>query len=420
MNVQTDRHLIRASRDCRRYVLVSFSAPDAPRAATRPPLNVAFVLDRSGSMDGSKLVLAKQALAQALAMLRRDDRFAVVFYDQKIDVVVPSTLASDKAVAKAVRKIDAVEAGGNTNLASGWLTGCEEIAQHLDGPQMGTCLLLTDGQANWGLTDVSQLETHARELKNRGIATSTLGLGHDFNEELLQRMADAGGGRSYYVETAGQIADTLTSELGEALETVARGAVLQVKTRPGVHVDTLNAFEAGRLHDLTTGIHLGNLASRQAVSIVVRLTFPPGANGSTSDALFSMSDDGSVLTLPETDLSWTYASDGQNDEQPRNVVVDREVARLYAAQAREEALAMNRAGQFAEARRRLRGTSARIQEYAGNDEALAQILAELEERDELYAHHMSSALRKREGYGAYYSSHMRDADGKARRSPDAS
>ena len=333
---------------------------------------------------------------------------------------MPSTLASDEAVAKAVRRIDAVEAGGNTNRASGWLTGCEQIAPHLDGPQIGTCLLLTDGQANWGLTDAAQIETHARELKNRGIATSTLGLGHDFNEDLLQRMADAGGGRSYYVETAVQIADTLTSELGEALETVARGVVLRVKTRPGVEVDTLNALEADRLQDLTTGIRLGNLASRQAVSVVVRLTFPPGANGSTSDALFSLADDGSVLRFPETHITWTYTSDGQNDEQRRAVVVDREVARLYAAKAREEALALNRAGQFAEARNRLRGTSARLLEYAGNDEALAQILAELEERDDLYGRHLGAAMSKSERYAAYYLSHMRDADGRARRSPDPS
>ena len=371
-------------------------------------------------MAGSKMALAKQALVKALHMLRSSDRFAVIFYDSQVDVVVPSTLATSEAVAHAVRQVDAIRAEGNTNLASGWLTGCEQIARHLEAEQIGTCLLLTDGQANWGLTDAAQLETHARELRSRGVATSTLGLGHDFNEDLLQRMADAGGGRSYYVETAAQIGDTLTSELGETLETVARGAVLRVKAPSGVKVDTLNAFDVSRLDELTTGIHIGNLVSRQAVSVVARLTFPPGPTGTTAAAVFSVSDDGSVLALPEADVIWTYASDADNDEQRRNVAVDREVARLYAAKAREEALELNRAGEFERAMRRLNATSDRIRHYAGNDPALEEILSELDDRQVMYGRHLSPYAIKGEHYAHYYMSHMRQADGKARRSPEES
>jgi Ca-activated chloride channel homolog len=146
VNVQTDRTLIRSDWKSRRYVLVSFSAPEAPRASTRQPVNIAFVLDRSGSMGGSKIALAKQALVKALHMLRASDRFAVIFYDSRIDVVVPSTPATGEAIATAVRQVEAIEADGNTNLAGGWLSGCEQIARHLDAAQIGTCLLLTDGQ----------------------------------------------------------------------------------------------------------------------------------------------------------------------------------------------------------------------------------------------------------------------------------
>jgi Ca-activated chloride channel homolog len=420
VNVQTDRTLIRSDWKSRRYVLVSFSAPEAPRASTRQPVNIAFVLDRSGSMGGSKIALAKQALVKALHMLRASDRFAVIFYDSRIDVVVPSTPATGEAIATAVRQVEAIEADGNTNLAGGWLSGCEQIARHLDAAQIGTCLLLTDGQANWGITDAAQLETHARELRSRGVATSTLGLGHDFNEDLLQRMADAGGGRSYYIETAVQIGDTLTSELGETLQTVARGAILRVKAPSGVKVDTLNAFEVSRLDELATGIRLGNLVSRQIVSVVVRLAFPPEPNGTTAVAFFSVSDEASVLSFPETDVIWTYASDADNDQQRRNVAVDREVARLYAAKAREEALELNRAGEFERAQRRLNATADRIRHYAGKDPALGEILSELADRQVMYARHLSTNALKGEHYAHYYLSHMRQADGKARRSPDAS
>jgi Ca-activated chloride channel family protein len=217
VNIQTDRTLIKSSAHSNRHALVTFSAPDSPQSSTRPPVNVAFVLDRSGSMDGEKIRLAKSALVQALRMLRQTDRFAVVFYDNLVDLVVPSTLASGEAIANATRRIEAIVARGSTDLCGGWLRGCEQIAEHLDANQIGKCLLLTDGLANQGIVEPAAIEQHARELRARGVATTTLGLGRDFNEELLRQMADAGGGRSYYISGAAQIADTLTSEVGETL-----------------------------------------------------------------------------------------------------------------------------------------------------------------------------------------------------------
>jgi len=417
VNIQTDRTLIRPSAGSRRYVLATFSAPEAQAAAARLPVNIAFVLDRSGSMGGGdKIALAKRALVQAIRLLRPSDRFAVVFYDHMVDLVVPSTLATGEATDNAVRQVESIQARGNTNLCGGWLRGCEQIAEHLDAAQIGKCLLLTDGLANQGITDPVELERHARELGSRGIATSTLGLGHDFDGVLLQRMADAGGGRSYYIERAVQIADTLTSELGETLEIVARGVALCVRADAGVDVTTLNSFERRRLDDRTVDIHVGDLVSRQAVSLVVQLTFPVGAIGTSSRSIFSWSDDGQVLPSGETDCIWTYASHADNDSQLRNVVVDREVARLYAAKAREEALELNRVGRFDEAQRRLDSTADRIRQYAGQDPVINQVLGELSERHDAYAVALSASAHLSEHYAQYYDSRMRARSGKSRRS----
>jgi Ca-activated chloride channel homolog len=415
VNVQTDRTLIRSGGSSSRYALVTFSAPDAPRASARQPVNLAFVLDRSGSMGGAKIALAKNALMQALRVLDPSDRFAVVFYDHMVDLVVPSTVATGEAVENAIRQVESIQARGNTDLGGGWLRGCEQIAQHLEQSQIGKSLLLTDGLANQGIVDPAQLEQHARELRSRGIATSTLGLGQDFNEVLLQQMADAGGGRSYYIETAVQIADTLTSELGETLETVARGVTLHVKAPAGVDVTTLNAFESRRADDLMTEIRVGDLVSRQSVSLVVHLKFPQGVNGATVPANFSLTDAGNVLASGDTDCIWTYASHADNDRQPRNVAVDREVAKLYAARAREEALELNRAGLFDDAQRRLKSAADRIRQYAGEDVIVNEILDGLIERDDMYARVLSASALKSERYAAYNLSRMRGADGKARR-----
>jgi Ca-activated chloride channel family protein len=415
VNVQTDRSLIRPVNSGRRYALVTFSAPDAGSSPTRQPVNVAFVLDRSGSMGGGKISLAKQALGQALRLLRPSDRFAVVFYDNQIDLVVPSTPASAEAIDNAINQVAAIEARGSTDLGGGWLRGCEQVAQHLDRSQIAKCLLLTDGLANQGIRDTHELQRHARELRTRGIATSTLGLGQDFNEDLLQKMADAGGGRSYYIETAVQIADTLTSELGETLETVARGAGVRVTATDGVDISTLNAFECRRLDSRTSEIRIGDLVSRQAVSLVVQLRFPSGVIGTTSPAAFSLFDEAGTLATAPVACTWTYASDADNDRQPRNVVVDRAVASLYAGKAREEALALNRDERFADAQRRLKATADRIRRYAGVDTDLKAIIAELAERHVVYGQGLADIDKKREIYASYNRGRMRDAYGKARR-----
>jgi hypothetical protein len=115
--------------------------------------------------------------------------------------------------------------------------------------------------------------------------------------------------------------------------------------------------------------------SHQAVSLVVQLRFPRGVIGTTSSAVFSLFDEAGTLPTAPVYCTWTYASDADNDRQPRNVVVDREVASLYAGKAREEALALNRDERFADAQRRLKATADRIRRYAGEDAVLKAIIA---------------------------------------------
>src|SRR5262245_20139372 len=240
MHVHTDRSLVRAAGHSVRHALLSFTAPDSPRAATREPLNVSLVLDRSGSMGGSKIALARQAVVQALRMLRPSDRFSVVIYDHDIEVLVPSTPASGEALRNAIARVEHLQARVNTNLSGGWLTGCEEVARQLQAGQQARCILLSDGLANNGITDRGELARHAEELRARGITTSTIGLGADFDERTLEGMSRAGAGHFYFVESPVNIADCLAGELGETLDVVARDVGVVVKADSRVQVAMLN------------------------------------------------------------------------------------------------------------------------------------------------------------------------------------
>lgn len=419
LNIQTDRRLVREAGQSTRFALLSFTAPDATRAASRPPLNVAFVVDRSGSMGGSKIALAREAVIQALRMLRDPDWFSIVAYDHEIDVLVPSTQASPEALRNASSRVNELQARGNTDLSGGWLKGCEQIAELPGAGRTTRCLLLSDGLANAGIVDREELAGHSRALGERGIKTSCLGIGNDYDERLLEAIATSSGGHSYDVETAVQIPDILTSELGEALEIVARDVVVTIRPGTGMAVTTLNKYPLLKNADGSLALQLGDLSARQDVSLVFRIEFPAGSAKATLAAAFRVSDAAGALTAPETDIVWTFAAQEANDAQPRNRTVDHAVAQLYAAAAKAEALEMNRNGRYDQSGKWLERTARKIEAYAGDDAFLRGLVAELREQNMAeYSAPMPAARMKRQYAANLNMSRMRDESGKARRRPN--
>jgi Ca-activated chloride channel homolog len=414
MDIRTDRRLIRSAGQSHRYVLIAFTAPTAAPKDGRTPINVSFVLDRSGSMGGEKIRLVRQAVEKALTMLRPEDRFSIVVYDDRIDVLAGSTLASGEAKRNAWRQLSGIDARGSTNLSSGWLTGCEQLSVHLDDQNICRCLLLTDGLANQGITDHSELIHHAGELKKRLISTSTFGVGTDFDERLLQEMATAGGGHSYYIERNIQIVDFLTSELGEALEVVAREAAVELVVPSVVRIEPLSECVC-RGTGNSMRVELGDVVSGQEISLVLKLEFPRGKEGEELSVDFCLSDRNQILDAPPVTIAWSFAGHEANDAQPRDLSVDRAVAELYAARARDEALKFNRSGRYAEAQSLLRKTADRIAEYAGDDPEILGFIGSLRSELEEYAAPMEEVALKSHYYAAMNVKKSRTPEGKARR-----
>ena len=181
-SVRLDHALVAVESEHSVHAMLELTFPDPPAGKDRLPLHVALVLDRSGSMSGEKIRVAKVAVEEAISRLRPDDRFSVVVYDDVVDVVIESTRASAEARRGAIERLRSVDARGSTNLGEGWLRGCEQVAGHLVERGVNRCLLLTDGLANIGITDPEALASHAAELRARGVSTSTFGVGNDFDE----------------------------------------------------------------------------------------------------------------------------------------------------------------------------------------------------------------------------------------------
>lgn len=411
LTVRADRQLIRAASRSERYLLASITAPSAPPRDHRMPVNVAFVLDRSGSMAGEdKLSLAIEAVERSLSLLGDDDRFSLVAFDTHVQVITRSTSATPTARRRAIGALREMQPGSSTDLCAGWMTGCDELAGHLEHGTISRALLLTDGQANHGETNRVTLANHAAELHRRGITTSAFGVGADFDERLLRDLATEGGGNFYFIQRAAQIPDLIASELGEALEVVMPRAELTVSIPHGGEMEVMHRFRSRRANGRTVlVVELGDLVSGQMLDVVFRARFPLGDTGETQDVLVSLGEHAASVRF-------TYAGHAANDDQPRDREVDRHVARVYATRARADATEANRHGDFDRARRALADTARHIQEHAGGDAELAALATALEEEVPQYAGRLMEPMALKSAfYAAESSGKGRRTDGSARR-----
>jgi len=418
INLRTDRSLIRVNGGSDRYLLARFTAPPSEQRRSRPPVNVAFVIDRSGSMDGEKIELAKQAVQTAISLLRPTDRFAIVAYDDQVELVAPATGATAEAKRHAARALADVDARGSTNLGEGWLRGCEQVAAIEDERYVSRVLLLTDGLANQGIVDPEELRRHAGALRARGVMTTTIGLGEGFNEELLRSMSLAGGGNFYFVERASQILDTMTSELQETLDVVARELALTVSGPDVVLVEPLTEALVER-DGQSWRLLLGDAVAEQEFEVVVRINFPAGQVDHEIAVNVGLDDRGGRMRAAST-VAWRYADHHRNDIQERDRTVDRIVAQLYAARARQEAVALNRQGHYEAAVSALKRVADRIRGYAGDDRDLRQTIDGLQTEGQTFALRMDEFSLKRASYASTTVSRMRTVDGKARKRPTGS
>jgi Ca-activated chloride channel family protein len=415
LSIRTDRRLLTTAAENTRYLLASFKAQETHQRTERLPVNVAFVLDRSGSMSShNKFDLARAAVSRALTMLRPDDRFALVVYDEVVDLLIDSTPATAEAKQDATNALRGIAARGSTDLCAGWMRGCERIATYLSTESVSRALLLTDGLANRGTTNPGLLTIHANQLRRRGIATSTFGVGADFDELLLRDMAHEGGGHFYYIETPTQIPDLIASELGEALDVVAREVTINFAIPRGATAQPLNRFRHMFDRDANSlRVDLGDIVSGQDVRVLIELKLPQGMLGEHLYADASLT--GTGLEPSRASIHWTYSTDAEVESQSADVDVDRDVALLYAARARAEATEANRRGDFIEAQRVLFSASSRIKDIRSDDQVLDRASAMLVEDIPEFSTQMHPSQIKRAFARANAAALRRSPEGKAQR-----
>jgi Ca-activated chloride channel family protein len=416
MHIQADRFCVPAGAPAVRYLHIVLNAPVRPSdAAPRAPVSVALVLDRSGSMDGKKIEMAREAVAHATKLLKPTDHLAIVCYDEQITTVLDRTHATEEAKKLAVDRLATIGARGATDLHGGWMRGADLAGSSTaDDVGVSKVMLLTDGLANRGVVDRTELIAKAGQLRGR-VLTSTFGVGQDFDEDLLSRIATEGGGHFYFIEGPKQIPDFLASELGETLEVVARDVTLEISCDPGVDAVSLIELPSTKHGDVTS-IRIGNLVSDQEVSLVVAMTFNgTQGEGTGLGVQCTVKDRDDVLAPHPMSIKWEAVDAAKDRSQPVNGDVVYKVASVIAGRARRAALAANAAGDFEQAKRIIEGVLNDLRAMAQDERRVLRIIDELH-RDALEVSEMMAPMaRKAKQFVFYQEAYSREEGGTARR-----
>ena len=323
-------------------LVLRITPPAAPAANIhRPTLNLGFVVDRSGSMaDRKKLDYAKEAVCYAIEQLLPSDRLSVTLFDDQVQTLIASTPANNPA--SFTRLVQQVQPGGSTALHTGWIQGSMQVSQSLSA-ELNRVILLSDGLANVGETNPDRIATDVNGLAQRGVSTSTMGLGDDYNEDLLEAMARSGDGNYYYIASAEQLPNIFERELQGLAATIGKTVTLAIEPKGDVSIDVLNDLSV----DAQGSFKLPNLVYSSPIDLVLRLT-APALSQETALCRFQLSwiDSEHQPQTVQILLQLPVVTSSQLEALPLNPEVQQQVALMMTARAKKEAVRLVDRGDY--------------------------------------------------------------------------
>jgi Ca-activated chloride channel family protein len=363
-----DRSLARAAGGSVRYLIAEVSAEGAASAPSAP-LDLGLAIDVSGSMSGGKLAAAQRAARGLCAAMSPRDRLSVVAFDNRVEVLLHGRTMDDEGRDAADRAIAALHPRGGTALFDGWLATAERVARTMaDAPDASPrVLLLSDGHANDGLCDRGEIAVHVGALLERGVVTSTLGVGDGYDERLLGAMAEAGGGSLHDAAGGGEIAEVVMGELQEGRSALVERATLRVALPPQLRAEVVGAF-AHRMLPGAIEVTVGSLLPGQSKRVVLRLFCPAGAPGSelaiglSADAVLPAG--GLAIEARPVDAVVRLVGERENELQPRDLARCLAAANAFQAEILRDTMARVRDGDHAGARRHVERALRRLERLA--------------------------------------------------------
>ena len=356
---------------------------------TRAPLAAALVIDRSGSMAGDKIDAARLAAERFINGLNDGDMLALVSYGSDVSVDLPFVTVDAASRRQALAIVRNIEEGGGTNIDGGLRAAQQQLRSGNVAGHVARVILVSDGRPTEGDRRSETLAAHARSMRDAGFTTSTIGLGLDYNEDLMEQLAVVGGGRYHYLKTGAQMAKILDDELQHGRNVVASNVKLHLDRQlaPGLRVvSALGQTDLGNDNRLV--IDVGDLAAGEERHVLVQVAVDNAANsvgfaapellykraGTSADVLVANRAD-AFRMLPTADI--TVLNGGRNDDvRARVLQVEASVALTTSMQAWSSGDAETAKKNIDRARTELKATAKRT----GN----ATLLREAQNLDTVY------------------------------------
>jgi len=302
------------ARQLRHVGIKGFEVPEADL----PPANLVFLIDVSGSMQSpDKLGLLKSSLKMLARRLSAEDRLAIAVYAGAAGTVLESTLGSERA--KILSAIEALTAGGSTNGGAGIRLAYTLAEQGFIKDGINRVILATDGDFNVGTTDTQALKNLVEEKRDSGVALTVLGFGGgNYNDALMQELAQIGNGNATYIDTLSEARKVLVEEIGSTLNMIAKDVKIQIEFNPATVAEyRLIGYETRHLdrEDFNNdAVDAGDIGAGHTVTALYEIALT-GSDGILVDPLRYGSNDagraaGSELAflklrykLPDSDTS---------------------------------------------------------------------------------------------------------------------
>jgi len=379
-------------------VLIRVQAPDPEpgQKKERKPYHLSLVIDRSGSMSGAPLMEAVRCARHMIDRLEPTDVASLYAFDDHVRELSPARqVGNRKALHSALA---AIQSGGCTNLYGGWKAGAESILPEASNAALARVILLSDGNANEGeTTDAKEIAVFCAEAANKGVTTSTYGLGSDFNEDLMVEMGKQGRGNHYYGDTAADLFEPFAEEFDFISNLFARNVRLALAAPDGVKIKLLNDY-AVEERDGFPLIRLPDIPFGAEAWALVELELPAGlclesGNQILQAGITAATPDGAPLAFPEATLTMkAMSSHAWEALLSDSLVVARQIE-IEAAQFLEQARSAAEHGDWEAIQRMIAAARKRFADHPW-------VMAVLEQMAELAKEMDSARFRKESLYSS--------------------
>jgi Ca-activated chloride channel homolog len=365
LTVAMSNPVLKSNRKQTAFLKVGLEGFKMPSATRRVPVNVALVLDKSGSMNGRKIAEARDAAIQAVRRLDANDIVSVIVYDSTVEVLVPSTKLTDKE--EVCRKIAGVQPGGRTALFAGVSKAAAEIRKFIDRDRVNRIILLSDGLANIGPSAPSELGSLGGSLRKEGISVTTMGLGLDYNEDLMVNLASHSGGNHIFIEDATLIAEFFRKEFNTVLSVVAQEVAITIDVSKGIRPVRVLGNQA-EINGQKVLAFLTQLYSQQEKFLILEVEVPASPEGKPRDIAIVSVDYDNMLTRSTDRLSGKASVNFSDSDRVVTSSINSTVMEagvlLFANERNKLATVLRDKGEIRAARRLLLENADYLQRYA--------------------------------------------------------